>query len=251
MKTLRDTNNNNSNATPHYPSTMISSTAADRHHGLTPSAPVFQINDSDCTFDQRLAPASTSNASKNIPHHLSPLTNIQSAVNLLASLSNGDPGQLSTAIQSYLLTNQMHAGNPIFQPDTVNPLLYLQLIHGNATLMQQLAVAQHPSPSSHSQILQAETNAFVPQARSMTHDEIAEHVQSVYQRALQRNHLQQQSDLVSHLYDTLNFTPPDSMRAGIYPTHEQSMSSTQCAQVFDVPSVPTVNQIGRASSTFN
>ena len=251
MKTLRDTNNNNSNATQNYASSMISSTSADRHHGLTPSAPVFQMGDSDCTSDQRLGHTSSINSSKNIPPHVSPLPDIQSAVNLLASLSNGDPSQLSTAIQSYLLTSQKHGGSAIFQPETINPLLYLQLINGNAALMQQLATAQHPFPSSHSsasQILHAETNAFVPQARSMTHDEVAEHAQSVYHRALQRNHLQQQSDLVTHLYDTLNFTQPDSI-AGIYPTHEQTMSS-QYAQEFGVPSVPSANEIGRTTSRF-
>src|SRR5207302_155790 len=81
-----------------------------------------------------------------------------------------------------------------------------------------------------SQILQVDSNIFVPKTRPMTQDEIAEHARLVYQRALQRNQLQQHNDLMKHFYDTLNIKQYDSSKLT---NHNE------------VPSVPNVSNIGK------
>ncbi|CAF0772383.1 unnamed protein product [Didymodactylos carnosus] len=59
-------------------------------------------------------------------------------------------------------------------------------------------------PPKKSLTLQADSNVFAPKTGPMTQEQIAEHARLVYERALQRNQLRQQSDLMKHVYDTLN-----------------------------------------------
>ena len=223
MKTLRDTNNNNSNT-------------KNNHSG-------------ESHFSSKLSPTINH-------HHHQPRANIDanSYPSLLTSntlpsttIPNVDPNQLSSIIQTYLskLTN-----NPIVQPDSINPLVYFQLLNTNALLMQQLNVNLLSSynsvidPSTEnihsgkkSQNLSVDSTVYVPKTRPMTQDEIAEHARLVYQRALQRNQLQQHNDLMKHFYETLNIKPQVS-----------SHTTQQSLEQHDVPSVPHVSNIGRIES---
>jgi hypothetical protein len=159
---------------------------------------------------------------------------------------NGDTNQISSIIQSYLTK---FGGNQILQSDTINPLVYLQLMNANTMFMQQLSSIQnnnfstnydsiknHQSPietinsGKISQILQADSNIFVPKTRPMTQDEIAEHARLIYQRALQRNQLQQHNDLMKHFYETLNI---------------KQHHSSNTINHNEVPSVPNVTNISR------
>lgn len=215
MKTLRDTNNNNSNTT-------------NNHSG-------------ESHFSSKLSPT--------INHH-QPRSNIDanSYPSLLTSntlpSTTIDPNQLSSIIQTYLtkLTN-----NPILQPDSINPLVYFQLLNTNALLMQQLnanLLSNYNSlidPSTEnihsgrkSQNLSVDSTIYVPKTRPMTQDEIAEHARLVYQRALQRNQLQQHNDLMKHFYETLNIKQQVS-----------SHTTQQSLEQHDVPGVPHVSNIGR------
>jgi hypothetical protein len=174
---------------------------------------------------------------------------------------NVDSNQFSSIIQSYLTKL---SGNQTFQPEIINPLLYLQLINANTMFMQQLSAIQNNTLSTqydptkyqqssmainnpsndlstetsnsgrNSQIFQGDSNIFVPKTRPMTHDEIAEHARLVYQRALQRNQLQQHNDLMKHFYETLNIKQQDSIK---------SINHNQ------VPTVPNGSNIGRISSS--
>ncbi len=179
-------------------------------------------------------------------------------MNPFASIFNGDANQISSFIQSYL---SKFNGNQTLQSDAINPLLYLQLMNANTIFMQQLSTIQnntfsthydpikHPHQSSstldnqqsptetinsgkHSQILQADSNIFVPKTRPMTQDEIAEHARLIYQRALQRNQLQQHNDLMKHFYETLNIK-------------QRHFSAIKSSNHNEVPSVPNVSNIGR------
>jgi len=148
---------------------------------------------------------------------------------------------LSSIIQSYLTK---FGGNQIYQSDTINPLIYFQLMNANTMLMQQLSSIPTYSDSikhssidlsteiinsgKNSQVLQCDSNIFVPKTRPMTQDEIAEHARLIYQRALQRNQLQQHNDLMKHFYETLNI--------------KNTINHNE------VPSVPNVSNIGRIES---
>jgi hypothetical protein len=171
-------------------------------------------------------------------------------LNPFASIFNGDGNQLSSFIHSYL--SKFNG----LQSDAINPLLYLQLINANTMFMQQLSTIQNNTFSTHydpikhhqssttldnqqsptegkkSQILQADSNIFVPKTRPMTQDEIAEHARSIYQRALQRNQLQQHNDLMKHFYDILNIK-------------QRHFSAIKSSNHNEVPSVPNVSNIGR------
>jgi hypothetical protein len=176
---------------------------------------------------------------------------------------NGDINQFSSIIQSYLTK---FFGNQILQSDSINPLFYFQLMNANTMFMQQLSAVQNNNFSTHydqikyhqnlnnspmdlsteiinsrknSQILQADSNIFVPKTRPMTQDEIAEHARLVYQRALQRNQLQQHNDLMKHFYETLNIKQHDSSNTIKSTNHNE------------VPSVPNVSNIGRISFSSN
>jgi hypothetical protein len=163
---------------------------------------------------------------------------------------NGDINQFSSIIQSYLTK---FGGNQILQSDTINPLIYLQLMNANTMFMQQLSSIQNNHLSTHydsikhqqspidlstetinsgktSQILQADSNIFVPKTRPMTQDEIAEHARLVYQRALQRNQLQQHNDLIKHFYETLNI---------------KQHHSSNTINHNEVPTVPNVTNISK------
>jgi hypothetical protein len=169
----------------------------------------------------------------------------------VSPIFNGDTNQFSSMIQSYLTK---FGGNQMLPSDPINPLLYLQLMNANTMFMQQLSSIQNNAHSTqynqqipilnndlpietkntkkHSQILQADSNIFVPKTRPMTQDEIAEHARLVYQRALQRNQLQQHNDLMKHFYETLNIK-------------QQESSSIKTNTHNDVPTVPNVSNIGR------
>lgn len=84
--------------------------------------------------------------------------------------------------------------------DTINPLVYLQLMNANTMFMQQLSSIQN-SNDLNNQILTNDSNIFLPKTRPMTQNEIAEHARLIYQRALQRNQLQQHNELMKHFYD--------------------------------------------------
>jgi hypothetical protein len=117
-------------------------------------------------------------------------------------------------------------------------------MNANTMLMQQLSSIPTYSDSikhssidlsteiinsgKNSQVLQCDSNIFVPKTRPMTQDEIAEHARLIYQRALQRNQLQQHNDLMKHFYETLNI--------------KNTINHNE------VPSVPNVSNIGRIES---
>ncbi|CAF2312703.1 unnamed protein product [Rotaria sp. Silwood2] len=192
--------------------------------------------------------------------------------NSFSSMFNGDTNQLSSIIQAYL---SKFGNNQLLQSDAINPLFYLQLMNTNTMFMQQLLTNQHNTFSTHydsikhnqcsaplcnqqipisntdlakdlvnsgrnSQILQADSNIFVHKTRPMTQDEIAEHARLVYQRALQRNQLQQHNDLMKHFYDTLNIKQYDSSTNNVI----KSINNN------DVPSVPSVGNIA-TNGTFD
>lgn len=168
MKTLRDTNNNNSTNQQYFPHRPNS----DANH--LPQTIHGQRTNVDPTL-------------------------------------NADANQFSSLMQNYLTkANQ----NPIFPMESINPLLYLQLINANAMLMQQ--------NDNHSM----DNHVFVPKTRPMSQEEIAEHARLVYQRALQRNQVQQQQDFIKHFYETVNLKPNS------YP----------------VPTVPTATNLSIVSS---
>lgn len=150
-------------------------------------------------------------------------------------------------MQTYL--TKITAGNPILQSDAINPLIYFQLINANAWFMQQLSALQtfncltDPSTDAtihtgrKSQSLPGDSSIYVPKTRPMTQEEIAEHARLVYQRALQRNQIQQHHDLMKHFYETLNLKQQVSSNA----TYESLPSTDQN----DVPTVPNVSNIGK------
>ncbi|CAF2095234.1 unnamed protein product [Rotaria magnacalcarata] len=176
---------------------------------------------------------------------------VQSPANPFLSMFNGNQNQLSSMIQTNLTK---FAGNQMLLPGTNNSLFYLQLMNANNMLMQQLLTNENnnlcstssktqpmstphvnlPKDTIHSgrnsHILQADSNIFVPKTRPMTQDEIAEHAQLVYQRALQRNQLQQHNDLMKHFYDSS--TSSNTTNSTI-----TSINNNQ------VPSVPSVGNI--------
>ncbi|CAF3784188.1 unnamed protein product [Rotaria socialis] len=176
---------------------------------------------------------------------------VQSPANPFLSMFNVDQNQLSSMIQANLTK---FGGNQMLLPGTNNSLFYLQLMNANNMLMQQLLTNENnnlcstssknqPMSTSHvdlpkdtmhsgrnSHILQADSNIFVPKTRPMTHDEIAEHAQLVYQRALQRNQLQQHNDLMKHFYESS--TSSNTINSTI-----KSINNNQ------VPSVPSVGNI--------
>ncbi|CAF4727784.1 unnamed protein product [Rotaria sp. Silwood1] len=198
---------------------------------------------------------------------------LQSPSNPFTSTFNGgDTNQLSSTIQTYL---SKFGNNQVFQSDAMNSLFYLQLMNAHTMFMQQLLTNQHNTFSTdydsikhnqcstllynqsipisnidlpkdiinsgkNSQILQTDSNIFVPKTRPMTQDEIAEHARLVYQRALQRNQLQQHNDLMKHFYDTLNIKQYDSSTNNIIKLVNNN----------DVPSVPNVGNIA-TNGTFD
>jgi hypothetical protein len=155
-------------------------------------------------------------------------------------------------IQTYLTK---FGGNSILQSDTINPLVYLQLMNANTMFMQQLSALQNNNNSNplstyqqnsttmcnnlpndlstEKRNSQVDSTIFVPKTRPMTQDEIAQHARLVYQRALQRNQLQQHNDLMKHFYQTINTT------------HDSNKSTDHN----DVPSVPNASNIGRIESS--
>jgi hypothetical protein len=221
-------------------------------------------------------PKITTQNNNSTNHNSIPIRPVQPSFNPLASVFNGDPNQISAAIQAYLTNAQKFGGHPVLQADTINPLFYLQLMNANSMFMQQLSAIQnntftaphdpikqisqtHQQPSiptvdslretiisgRNSQILQADSNVFVPKTRPMTQDEIAEHARLVYQRALQRNQLQQQSDLIKHFYDTLNIKQQESTAINDLNIPTKPTNNNE------VPSVPTnVSKIGMLELTF-
>ena len=146
---------------------------------------------------------------------------------------------MSSMVQTYLTK---FGGNQLFQPDSINPLVYLQLINANTMFMQQLSALQNNNNLSNDLTAQ-DSNIFVPKTRPMTQDEIGEHARLVYQRALQRNQLQQHNDLMKHFYQTLNIKQPASGS----PIYDSSKSIDHNA----VPSVSNVSNIGKMKSSFN
>jgi hypothetical protein len=132
-------------------------------------------------------------------------------------------------IQTYLTK---FGGNQLFQSDNINPLVYLQLLNANTMFMQQLSALQNNNNPSND-LTTPDSTIFVPKTRPMTQDEIAEHARLVYQRALQRNQLQQHNDLMKHFYQTINTT------------HDSNKSTDHN----DVPSVPNASNIGRIESS--
>lgn len=204
MKTLRDTNNNNSNTTTQQ--NLITSNES-IYHNSDPSL---------LTQNRYQQQSSNNNGNRIIGKDLFCLDQILSPSNPLTSMFNND---------------------------TINPLVYFQLMNSNPMFMQQLSsiqnnnysmqydsIKQAKSPNDFRQVLQPDSNIFVPKTRPMTQDEIAEHARLVYQRALQRNQLQQHNDLMKHFYDTLNIKQQESSNTI---NHNQ------------VPTVPNVSNIGR------
>jgi hypothetical protein len=195
---------------------------------------------------------------------------------------NGDIHQLTAAMQTYLIHSQKFGHHAIHPHDVINPWLCLQLIDANNIVMQQLAAMQsnvtpgssptarsgisttndacqpsnlssfmsHVNSSTESQIpltkyshvLHANSNIFVPQTRPMNPNEIAEHARVVYQRAIQRNQLQHQNDLMKHFHESLSCAQQKDQS----PSNVHSVDHCQTAiDHVQVPSVPNVSHIGR------
>jgi len=125
-----------------------------------------------------------------------------------SSMFPTDPNQLSAFIQNYL---SKFGPNPI---ESINPLLYFQLLNGNTMLMQQ----QQQYSTVQNEMAPFDGNIFVPKTRPMTQDEIVEHTRTVYRRALQRNQMQQHHDLIKHFYETMNFKGNDVSNSYQVPT---------------------------------
>ena len=149
--------------------------------------------------------------------------------------------QFAASIQTYLNNPQK------FQPsEMINPFVYLQFLNNNAVFMQQLATLQTMTNSSIDPTLSA--FHYAAKVRPMTQEELVEHARSIYQRALQRNQLQQQNDLMKHFYDSLHAKHQD------LPT---TNSSSMCRMNYlnnhhhDVPSVPNVSHIGNEKASRN
>lgn len=180
---------------------------------------------------------------------------VQSGSNPFVSIVNADPNQLPAMLQNCLTK---YNGNQMFQLDNINPIHYLQLINANAMLMQQWLMNQNNTslPSSNpiknnqslstpnvdlskdtihsgrsSQNLQPDSNIFVPKTRPMTQDEIAEHARLVYQRALQRNKIQQHTGFMKQFYETVNTKQNNSSMT----TH-----TVKPIHIHQIPSVPNV-----------
>ena len=222
MKTLRDTNNNNSNITNTTTQQHFSPSNINRQNLMTSNGSVHHnltIGDSESTQNryQQVTSSKLTTQNPNPP------------------IFNGDTNQFSSILQSYLTKFN---GNQILPPESINPLLYLQLMNANTMFMQQLSSTlpisnnDLPNETINSKKLQADSNIFVPKTRPMTQEEIAEHARLVYQRALQRNQLQQHNDLMKHFYETLNMKQQDS-------------SSIKTTNHNHVPTVPNVTNIGR------
>jgi hypothetical protein len=216
MKTLRDTNNNNSN---------ITNTTTQQHF-----SPSNIIRQNLMTSNGSLHHNSTIGDSESTQNRYQQVTSSKlTTQNPNPPIFNGDTNQFSSILQSYLT-----------KTDSINPLLYLQLMNNaNTMFMQQLSSIQNntysPTLPISNNDLPNETmnsNIFVPKTRPMTQDEIAEHARLVYQRALQRNQLQQHNDLMKHFYETLNVKQQDS-------------SSIKTTNHNQVPTVPNVTNIGR------
>lgn len=221
MKTLRDTNNNNS-------------TTTNAHSG-------------ESHFSSKFSPTIHHQSRANIDTNSYPSL-LNSNTLPSTPMPNVDPNQLSSIIQTYLtkLTN-----NQILQTDSINPLVYFQLLNTNALLMQQLnanllsnynSLIDPSMENIHStrkppNLLPVDPTVYVPKTRPMTQDEIAEHARLVYQRALQRNQVQQHNDLMKHFYETLNIKQ-----------HVSSPPTQQSLDQHEVPGVPQVSNIGRNES---
>ena len=276
MKTLRDTNNNSSTRA-HFSSmatrensiptngSWYQAAAVSDPDGQTPSSSLFTSQ-----RPQHASPRTNFGTTGNEAPHLlnssrlvTPNINqhaasaMTSTFNPYAALLNGDLNQFTAAFQTYLTNLQKLNGGANYPSEMLNPLLYLPLVNANALLMQQLAAIQtgtFPTPSNSASfgspsepggnphVLQAESDAFVPRTRSMTKDEIAEHARSIYQRALQRNQLQQQSELMKHFYESLNSKGQDSPSMHYSTHHSRDLKTIQA----DVPGVPNASHISES-----
>lgn len=218
MKTLRDNNNNNSS----------SNTSSGHSSSLNSSDIIggFSSASSNILKDHSTTSHSLKMNSPTIPSY--------------PPLFNGDFNQFAASIQTYLNNPQK------FQPsEMINPFVYLQFLNNNAVFMQQLATLQTMTNSS----IDPNSSPFhyAAKVRPMTQDELVEHARSIYQRALQRNQLQQQNDLMKHFYDSLHGKHQD------LPT--TSSSSINRMNYFnnnyhDVPSVPNVSHIGNKKAKY-
>lgn len=224
MKTLRDNNNNNSSTAPGPSSTL-------NHRNL-----VGSIGPSDGNV-LRETPGTYSSVN-NFPK---PTSAMPAGYNPYAALVNNDINQLTTAIQSYLNNPQK------FQPaEMINPLVYLQFLNANAIFMQQLAAIQTAHHSNPFQLSTADSGSesihYAAKARPMSQEEIAEHARLIYQRALQRNQLQQQSELMKHFYESLH---SKHQEISTHVPLSMSRSYPMNTNYQDVPSVPNVSHIGK------
>ena len=232
MKALRDTNNNNSStASTHFPTNSSRQSLGSMNTMLPQDMNTTSIN-------------------SNIQQGTS-----SSPLNPFASAFHVDVNQLSSTIQSYLSKINRT------QLSQLDPLFYLQCLQSNPILMQQLTsmqnmilstqndLTQQQSTNSNSDApteamnvgkyphnLQGSAQVFVPKMHSMSQDDIAEHARLVYQRAVQRNQLQQSNDLMKHFYETLN--------TKTVPKQSSPMRSTNSQEV---PGVPNVSNIGKIS----
>ncbi|CAF1400371.1 unnamed protein product [Adineta steineri] len=250
MKTLRDTNNNNSNTNQQHFSSIIN-----RQNLIASNESLHPVSDFSNHLQQQTI--CRPNNDQLSTHQVASASKLSSQNNINSNPFNGDVNQLSSMIQSYL---SKLGTNQNFQSDTTNPLFYLQLMNANTAFMQQLSATQNNIPSTHhesikhaqnpsildnqqtpisnidlptgknSQILQADSNIFVPKTRPMTQDEIAEHARLVYQRALQRNQIQQYNDFMKHFHESLH-------------NKQQNSSIIKSSNRNEVPSVPSVSNI--------
>lgn len=236
MKTLRDNNNNNSSS--NTPSGHLSS--LNRSNLISSSNPSEIIGGFSSS-------SSTSNFLKDhqgsfptAPHSFK--TN-SPTINPYAPLFNADMNQFTASIQSYLNNPQK------FQPsEMINPFVYLQFLNNNAVFMQQLAALQTMTNPTNSSIDPTSSPFhYAAKARPMSQEELAEHARSIYQRALQRNQLQQQNDLMKHFYESLHAKHQD-----LPTTSSSSMSRMHYSNnnYHDVPSVPNVSHIGNEKEKF-
>ncbi|CAF0909908.1 unnamed protein product [Adineta ricciae] len=232
MKALRDTNNNNSSTT----STHFLSNSSRQNLGTMNAMLSQDLN--------------TTSINSNIQQGTS-----SSPLNPFASAFHVDVNQLSSTIHSYLSKINRT------QLPQLDPLFYLQYLQNNPILMQQLTSMQNmilstqndltPQQSTNSNpdapteamnvgryphSLQGSAQVFVPKIHSMSQDDIAEHTRLVYQRAVQRNQLQQNNDLMKHFYETLN--------TKVAPKQSSPMRSTNSQEVPGVPNVSNIVSIG-------
>ena len=199
-------------------------------------------------------------------------------------MTSGETNQFNNVFQAYMNNVQKFNNGLVPGSEWIHQLFYLPWLNANAMFMQQFtnmqnnmfptssegnrsystAVSITPNlsiisgtnsfeinsscptiaPTKINHVLQADSQVFVPQMRSMMiQDEVAEHARSVYPRPLQRNQMQYQNDLMKHFNETTT-----SKLSSTQPSILKSISNQSSTTV---PTVPSVNKIGEFIVSFH